>query len=43
MWRVPSPEAQLNVTEGEFHFDLYTLGPNVLSQLWEYTRKIVDV
>jgi transcription initiation factor TFIID/TFIIF subunit len=29
--------------EGEFHFDLYTLGHNILSQLWEYTRKKVDV
>ena len=30
-------------TEGEFHFDLYTLGNNVLSQLWDYTKKKVDV
>jgi len=28
---------------GEFHFDLYTLGNNILSQLWDYTRKKVDI
>lgn len=32
-----------NMLEGEFQFDLYTLGNNVLSQLWEYTRKKVDL
>jgi transcription initiation factor TFIID/TFIIF subunit len=39
----PTPLAETNLVEGEFHFDLYTLGNNVLSQLWEYTRKKVDV
>ena len=34
---------RLTSTEGEFHFDLYTLGNNVLSQLWDYTRKKVEV
>jgi transcription initiation factor IIF auxiliary subunit len=29
--------------EGEFHFDLYTLGNNVLTQLWEYTKKKADL
>jgi len=29
--------------EGEFQFDLYTLGNNILNQLWEYTRKKVEV
>jgi transcription initiation factor TFIID/TFIIF subunit len=38
-----SSYAKVNLTEGEFHFDLYTLGNSVLTQLWEYTKKKVDV
>lgn len=35
--------ADLGVIEGEFHFDLYTLGNNVLSQLWDYTKSRVNI
>jgi transcription initiation factor IIF auxiliary subunit len=35
--------ANMGVIEGEFHFDLYTLGNNVLSQLWDYTKSRVNI
>jgi transcription initiation factor TFIID/TFIIF subunit len=31
------------IVDGEFQFDLYTLGSSVLSQLWDYTRKKVEL
>jgi transcription initiation factor IIF auxiliary subunit len=40
---IPLKRFRIDPVEGEFHFDLYTLGNNVLSQLWEYAKKKVDV
>jgi transcription initiation factor TFIID/TFIIF subunit len=35
--------AERLTVEGEFQFDLYSLGSNVLTQLWDYTRKKVEI
>jgi len=43
MLMVYAPWRRKLIVEGEFVFDMYTLGPGVLTQLWDYTRKKVEI